>query len=110
MEPGFFIKLSEIPDLATRLADPDFNDRLRADPASVFAEYGIAIPEGLIPDPEELQLPSTERIAEIKRAIALLEGDDGEDFPWFPFIFPVAIPWFPGPWFWPWIRRPDSSE
>ena len=109
MEPGFFIKLSEIPDLASRLEDPGFNDRLRADPASVFtelfAEYGIAIPEGLIPDPEELQLPSAERIAEIRDAMAVLEGDDGKDFPWFPFIFRPAIPWFPGPWFpFPWFR------
>ena len=32
MEPGFFIKLSEIPDLATKLSDPEFNDALRTEP------------------------------------------------------------------------------
>ena len=108
MELGFFIKLSEIPDLASKLEDPEFNDRLRTDPASVFADFGIDIPEGLIP--ATVELPSTDRITEIKEAMAVLEGEDGADFPWFPWIFQLAIPWFPGPWFWPWIRRPDSSE
>ena len=110
MELGFFIKLSEIPDLASKLEDPDFNRRLRENPAAdLEEEFGIKAPEGVIPT-TPVNLPTPERIAEIKAALAVLEDDDGVDFPWFPWIFRSAIPWFPGPWFWPWIRRPDSSE
>ena len=97
MELGFFIKLSEIPDLASKLEDPEFNEQLRTRPASVFADYGIHIPEGLIP--ATVELPSPERIAEIREAMAVLEGDDRLDFPWFPWIFRPDFPWFPFPWF-----------
>ncbi len=100
MEPGFFIKLTEIPDLASKLEDPEFNERLRTDPASVFAEHGIDVPPELIPD--TVELPSAERIVEIKEALAVL-GDNRADFPWFPWIFQPSddafLPWFMLPWF-----------
>jgi hypothetical protein len=104
VEPGFFIKLTEIPDLASKLEDPEFNERLRTDPASVFADYGIDVPEGLIP--ETVELPSVGRIAEIKDAMAVLAGQGDEEQFWFWFVlrpdFPLSP--FPFPWF-PWFRR-----
>lgn len=112
MEPEFFVKLSEIPDLASKLEDPEFNSRLRTDPASVFAEYKIDIPPELIP--ETVELPDAERIAEIRALLmaqlAVLEGVDRSEFPWFPWIFRPEIaemPWFPFPWF-PWFG--DSAS
>jgi hypothetical protein len=103
VELGFFIKLTEIPDLASKLTDPEFNEALRTDPARVLADYGIDIPRELIPSPDEIHLPSPDRIAEIKAAFAGLSGDDGDEIIWFPWIFAsgTALPWFPGPWFIP---------
>jgi hypothetical protein len=98
----FFIKLSEIPDLAERLQDPEFNDRLRTNPGDVFAEYGINIPPNLIPD--EVNLPSPARIAEIRDILgAISEGGEDDEMFWFPFILAPKNPWFPFPWF-PWFR------
>jgi len=97
MELGFFIKLSEIPDLASKLSDPEFNERLRTEPAAVFAEYGTDIPEGLMPATADV--PSPDRIDAIREAMAVLEGEDHTDFPWFPWIFRPDFPWFPFPWF-----------
>lgn len=104
MDLQFFVKLSQIPDLADQLEDPDFQTRLKTDPAGVFADYGITIPPHLIPAPEDMHLPSPDRIAAIKSILAgLSEGEDDEEMFWFPFILRPQIPWFPFPWF-PWFR------
>ena len=102
MDLQFFIKLSQIPDLADRIGEDDFNEQLRNDPASVFAEYEINIPAELIPD--HVDLPTPARIAAIKDILAgLSEGEGDDEMFWFPFILAPKIPWFPFPWF-PWFR------
>ena len=95
MEPGFFIKLSEIPDLATKLSDPDFNEQLRSDPRQVFEDYGIDIPEGLIP--ETVDVPSPDRIDAIREAMAVLEGEDHTRLPLVPVHLPAGLPVVPVP-------------
>ena len=106
VQPGFFIKLAEIPDLLDKLADPEFNEALSADPGGVLAGLGISFPEGLVP--ETVSLPEPARVSEIRDALETLRPQEGDEFLWFPFFAAGFIKWFPAVWF-PFFRRGEET-
>ena len=108
LQPGFFIKLAEIPDLLEKLEDPEFNQQLSADPRGVLGGLGISFPQDLVP--ETVSLPPPERIAELNEAARKLRPQAGDEALWFPFFIIWWYPFgFPFAWYPFFVREGDQG-
>jgi hypothetical protein len=100
-QPGFFIKLAEIPNLLEELQNPDSDVRsgLETNAPELLQSLGISVPPGLVPD--QVTLPPAERVTEIVEALNKLKTQAGDEFFWFPWfaIGGGGILWFPFAWF-----------
>ena len=78
-------------ELADRLInDTDFRERLAQNPNAELSQYGISVPQVLLP--ERVELPSPDELRQARDAIAVDEfGDDSGDIAKFLPIFCAVL-------------------